>query len=200
MKGDAIYLTKQDARILQDVIRKARGGFTSRRPVPVRRRPMGGGGGTPLNIVHGQAVGAVATDDATFDIDQIELMNGAMPSGVTESSADTIEVANPFALSIRDNELVRAEQADDGTWIAVAPWPKMRDGKATSTITAATGQASANWGGGTVQFWDDDGVNDGSAITIANPAPEEFLNGAWIKCDFSKTPPRLISGSCAVVS
>lgn len=70
-----------------------------------------------VNIIHGQAVGAVS--GGTFDIDNIELKNGVDPRSDTSSTTETVEVENPFGWDIDDNGLVRAEQADDGTWIAV---------------------------------------------------------------------------------
>ncbi len=70
-----------------------------------------------MNVIHGQAVGAVS--GGGFDIDHIELKNGIDPREDTGDDTETVEVENPFGWDIDDNGLVRAEQADDGTWIAV---------------------------------------------------------------------------------
>jgi hypothetical protein len=109
-------LTADDVRELKRLRRMVFGGKTSQRPVPTRRRTRNTRGGG-MSVIHGQSVGAVSGGAIT--IDNIELMNGVDPREDTSSTAETVEVENPFGWDIDDNGLVRAEQASDGTWIAV---------------------------------------------------------------------------------
>jgi hypothetical protein len=110
-------LSKQDVRTLKGVVRKVSAGKVSQRPLPTRRRTRNTKGGT-VNIIHGLAVGAVS-GGSTFNIDNIEVRNGVDPREDPEDAAEAVEVLNPFGWHIDDNGLVRAEQADDGTWDAV---------------------------------------------------------------------------------
>ncbi len=69
-----------------------------------------------FNVIHALAKGAVTDTDATFTVDNIVLRNGVDPREDPGDSAEELEVDNDFGFTIDDNGLIRAEQADDGTW------------------------------------------------------------------------------------
>lgn len=110
-------LSQSDVRLLRQMVRAYRGGGTTSRPVARRRRGRGGSGGNVINIIHGQAVGAV--NGGNFSIDHILVRNGADPRDDTDDPLEAVLVDNPFGFVIADNGLVRAEQGDDGVWDAV---------------------------------------------------------------------------------
>ena len=107
------YVDDKSRRILQDTVRTVRAGKTSSRPVPTRRAPRGGGGG--LNVVYGQAVGAMS-GTGSHTIDNIESIMGADPRANTSDAAETLAVDNPFGYECDDDALVGAWKVKSGAW------------------------------------------------------------------------------------
>jgi hypothetical protein len=86
-------------------------------------------------------------------------------------------------------------QHESGQWA----WREtLQWGEVTSEIGPMT--AWGTWGSGNVQFKNDAGSNDGSAVAVENRFPDEFPSGTSVCCDRQFDPPRVVSGSCSTVS
>lgn len=119
--------------------------------------------------------GTYITLDASginVDLTAVSGYNGASTQVLTNSTG-TIEWAAPTG----------------GSGTSTLQW-----GEVTVEISASASWGS--WGTGTVQFKDDSGANDGSAVSVDNPFPATGIVGSVVCCDMSKSPPRVVSISC----
>jgi hypothetical protein len=106
---EAIYLDKQDRRILQELIRKGRAGNGSRRPTPTRRQPRGSGiTGNVIRATVNAPGGVVGVD---FPFDNAVAIVGSAPSG-------GVGVANNlYTQDYADNDVVILfQRKDTGVW------------------------------------------------------------------------------------
>jgi hypothetical protein len=108
---EAIYLNKQDRRILQELIRKGRAGNGSKRPTPTRRIPRGAGvAGNIIRATVNEPLG-VLSGDPTFSVDNAVAIVGSAPSDGTATAQNT------YSEAFADNEPVLLfQRRDNGNW------------------------------------------------------------------------------------
>jgi acyl dehydratase len=108
---EAIYLNKQDRRILQELIRKGRAGNGSKRPTPTRRLPRGAGvAGNIIRATVNEPTG-VLSGDPTFSVDNAVPIVGSAPSDGTATAQNT------YSEAFADNEPVLLfQRRDSGNW------------------------------------------------------------------------------------
>jgi hypothetical protein len=70
----------------------------------------------------------------------------------------------------------------------------LRWGQAVGAVSASTGWAEADWGAGSVQFYDDAGVADGDPVDVVNKYWTTFPDTASICVDTSNDT--IVAGTC----
>lgn len=133
MNNRRYTLSADDVRELKRLRRIVFGGKTSQRPVPTRRRNRG----TKKYYirVRGTATSTVSANTASFDVNTVELLEGAMPvltgGELTIQNAAKIPIANGAAAEFRWNE-------DDQQWETEPLACHQVLGKATAAVSGST--------------------------------------------------------------
>jgi hypothetical protein len=151
-------------------------------------------------LIRGQAVGAVDTGDSTFTIDNvITLADGLDPRTDPTDTAETVSINNVHADAYADNGKVVAAY-NNGEWEALPTSTSsttLRRARVYSTITAASGNLTADWGDGQVKFMDDaTGVLDADPTDVDNQWDYEFVTDAMVSINTGFDPPRVENGTC----
>lgn len=69
--------------------------------------------------------------------------------------------------------------------------------RVTTTVSAASGWGSDNWGSGEVQRFNADGTHNGIPIAVVNPDQlTVYSAGASVTIDMGKSPPEVQDGTC----
>jgi hypothetical protein len=72
----------------------------------------------------------------------------------------------------------------------------LRVGKVTTPISAATGPIKTQWGTGAVQFYNEDGTEDGQPVAVRNPHPTTFEINTSSVVNNQASPKYVVTGSC----
>jgi hypothetical protein len=157
-------------------------------------------------IVRGMAVGNISSVTNTFSIDNIKtLSSGVDPRSNPASSAETLTVNNVYAKAWQnDADVIAIFNSQTNQWEATFGHVthSIRFARVYDTITPATNNLAANWGGGQVKFMNDDtGVLDVDPTDVDNTWIDvTFATDTQVTVDVSYNPPRVINGTCDTVS
>lgn len=120
------YLSEKDRRLVQETIRRSRAGGKSTRPVPLRRRPMGGGSSTDGGVFKLTSECSVCSGTTT-------LTPGTCTAQRYEPNGDdetwTLDTENEYTLystvleTIASGEIVQTHPIDGKQFIDVVRCP-----------------------------------------------------------------------------